>query len=100
MKLSIVSYLTICLIEECAEIIQRACKALRFGWYEKQPGQIFDNVDRLCMEYSDLQGVIQMLRERKIDIRSGPIHEHEKKVKVREFMKVSHELGIIDYDDK
>ena len=46
------------IIEEAAEVQQRATKALRFGLDEKQPGQNFDNAQRLAQEIGDLDAVI------------------------------------------
>lgn len=47
--------------EECAEIAQRASKALRFGLEESEPGQDKNNALRIVLEYIDLQTVIEML---------------------------------------
>lgn len=55
--------LLVCLIEECAEIIHRATKALRFGLAEVQSGQRFSNAERLAWECGDLLGVLDALRE-------------------------------------
>lgn len=48
------------LIEECAEVQQRATKLLRFGVTEVQPGQPYDNRDRLSHEVGDLMCVIRL----------------------------------------
>jgi len=53
----------ILLIEECAEVAQRATKCIRFGKHDIQEGQSFDNVERLVSEINDLQGVIRVLTE-------------------------------------
>jgi hypothetical protein len=45
------------LIEECAEVQQRATKALRFGLAEVQPGQPLNNAQRMAEEYGDLREV-------------------------------------------
>jgi hypothetical protein len=42
------------LIEECAEVQQRATKMLRFGCDEVQPGQALTNSERLAHEMGDL----------------------------------------------
>lgn len=42
------------LVEECAEVQQRATKAMRFGVGETQPGQPFSNAQRLAAEIGDL----------------------------------------------
>jgi NTP pyrophosphatase (non-canonical NTP hydrolase) len=49
------------LIEECAEVQQRATKLLRFGCDEVQPGQDKSNSTRLAEEIGDLECVINWL---------------------------------------
>lgn len=49
------------LIEEAAEVQQRATKALRFGMQETQPGQQMTNQTRLMMEIFHLQCAMEML---------------------------------------
>ena len=51
------------LIEECAEIQQRATKMLRFGVMEVQPGQDLSNRDRLSDEIGDLRAVLHLAEE-------------------------------------
>lgn len=48
------------LVEECAEVIQRATKALRFGLQEVQPGQVWTNDCRLAQEIGDLYATINL----------------------------------------
>lgn len=48
------------LIEECAEVRQRATKMLRFGRDEVQPGQDFTNADRLAKEIGDLVVMVEL----------------------------------------
>lgn len=48
------------LIEECAEVIQRATKMLRFGIEETQPGQEYTNRERLGHEVGDVSEMIDM----------------------------------------
>ena len=50
--------LLIILIEECAEVAQRATKMLRFGIDEIQPNQPHDNTQRLSVEVGDLLAVV------------------------------------------
>jgi hypothetical protein len=54
-------HLLACLVEECAEVSQRATKALRFGLLEVQPGQAFSNRHRLLVEMRDWLSVADML---------------------------------------
>jgi NTP pyrophosphatase (non-canonical NTP hydrolase) len=49
------------LMEECAEVTQRASKALRFGLAEVQPGQPDSNAERIADELGDLIGVVDRL---------------------------------------
>jgi len=55
--------LLVCLIEECAEVQQRATKALRFGVNEVQPGQALSNSERMSEELGDLLCVVTRLKE-------------------------------------
>ncbi len=48
------------LIEEAAEVQQRATKALRFGLAEIQPGQPYTNLERIEEELGDLVGVLDL----------------------------------------
>ena len=50
----------IILMEEAAEIQQRASKLIRFGPGEIQPGQPFTNVERLSWEVGDLMYMMQL----------------------------------------
>lgn len=84
-------HLLVILAEECAEVAQRASKALRFGMDEIEPGQKLTNRERLCGEISDLWAAASMLglegdRERVI----------AKKQKVEEFLGYSRVLGTLD----
>lgn len=67
------------LIEECAEIIQRATKMLRFGVNEVQPGQGFDNAARLSHEVGDMAKVLELAEDAGLvigsEIRKGMIHK-------------------------
>lgn len=51
------------LVEECAEVQQRATKALRFGIEEVQPGQPCTNAQRLAAEVGDLMEMVAILVE-------------------------------------
>lgn len=54
------------LIEECAEVQQRATKLLRFGATEIQSNQDLTNVERLSLEIGDLQFMILMAARLKL----------------------------------
>lgn len=49
------------LIEECAEVQQRATKLLRFGASEVQPGQEKTNSERLANEIGDMVHMVTLL---------------------------------------
>lgn len=49
------------LVEECAEVQQRATKALRFGIAEVQPGQPCTNAQRLAAEVGDMLEMVEIL---------------------------------------
>jgi hypothetical protein len=88
-------YLLSCLIEECAEVIQRATKAQRFGLSEIQPDQELDNQQRLEAEVSDLMGTLELLREEGIGL-IGPSEAIQAKMsKVRKFMDYSRQQGAL-----
>lgn len=54
-------HLLVILMEECAEVAQRASKAVRFGLAEIQPGQEKTNAQRLMDEVNDFIATYQML---------------------------------------
>jgi NTP pyrophosphatase (non-canonical NTP hydrolase) len=54
------------LIEECAEVAQRATKALRFGLKHAYQGDFRNAAERMAMEIGDLIEVIDRLAQQKI----------------------------------
>mgnify|MGYP000069449613 CR=1 FL=1 len=48
------------IIEEAAEVQQRATKMLRFGVREVQPGQPYNNAERLADEVGDFSAILEM----------------------------------------
>jgi hypothetical protein len=90
--------LLVILTEECAEVSQRASKALRFGLTDPagtEPGQPYTNKDRLLMEINDLHAVIDMLLGREKSYLS-PMLIQDKKEKVEKYLKLSKKLGLLD----
>lgn len=92
-------YLLICLMEEAAEVQQRASKALRFGLDEIQPGQELSNEQRLIGEMHDFAAVASMLAVEGIvkpDKEGGENASQAKRKKVEKFMRYSLDLGVLD----
>jgi hypothetical protein len=58
--------LLIILMEEAAEVQQRAAKALRFGLDEIQPGQELTNANRIEDEVGDFIAIYQKLAARDV----------------------------------
>ena len=73
------------LIEECAEVQQRATKMLRFGVTDIQPGQEFTNRFRLGLEVGDLTWMIKLIQDAKLvngmDILRGRDHKERQLAK-------------------
>jgi len=46
---------SICLIEECGELIQAIAKGERFGWYNHHPDRSFTNLYELQAEWKDVK---------------------------------------------
>lgn len=89
-------YLLSCLIEECAEVIQRATKAQRFGLNEIQPEQSLTNEARLRIEVADVFATVLLLADEGVNLE--PLDEmiRAKKIKVEKFMSYSRELGVLN----
>ncbi|WP_422923064.1 hypothetical protein [Singulisphaera sp. PoT] len=92
-------HLLVCLMEECAEIIElcsrisvRASKALRFGADEVQPEQDRTNAERLALELADLKAVAEMLIEAEVIPASAV---PAKRVKVEAFMEYARQCGAL-----
>lgn len=85
------------LAEECAEVAQRATKALRFGMDEAQPGQPYTNEQRLEEELCHLVAAWEMLQGCPIDIDGGNLRKliEYKKAKVEIYLAYSQECGTL-----
>lgn len=94
-----IQYLLTCLMEECNEVAQRASKAIRFGLTEVETK--LTNEKRIMDEICDLRGVISELQSHgyfKDLLIPGYVNERRnaKIEKLRQYMKYSRELGILD----
>ncbi len=80
------------LIEECMEVAQRATKMLRFGVREIQPGQRYNNAERLSEEMGDLRAIADRCHEEDLmnpfTIETARIAKHRK---LKKFMQTSKE---------
>lgn len=93
-------HLLIILAEECAEVAQRATKALRFGLDEVQPGQERTNAQRIMGEMNDLFTVVEMLqRDGKLPATPGPAERVAKVEKIEWFLNYSRQLGTFTPDE-
>ena len=89
-------HLLACLAEECAEVIQRATKAQRWGLGEIQPDQNRTNAERIVAELQDLHAIMEMLDdEGVIQMGIDRAAVETKKRKVEHFINYARELGIL-----
>jgi hypothetical protein len=101
-----IEHLMICLMEECAEVSQRASKSLRFGVNEIQPGQAETNAQRLAGEMVDLMTVYSMLVKDgvlpSLGILTGEsaAASRAKRDKVEKFLLYSAECGTLTPDEE
>jgi len=91
--MNLIEHVLECLNEECAEVIQAACKVNRFavkGAYPDGRG----NVEVLSIELDDVLGVVELLQELGLPITIGDRDRIEaKKRKLRQMMEVATERG-------
>jgi cell division protein FtsL len=89
-------YLLTKFIEECLETAQRATKILTFGADEVQPGQAFNNTERLNHEWNDLQATQELLAEEaEIELYRDVSLIIRKREKVEKFMEYSRQQGCL-----
>ena len=93
-----IEHLLVCLAEECAEVIQRATKANRFGLTEIEPGQDFTNAQRIVQELYEMKAVVHMLHEEGALVSNSSddaIAVTKKKEKVMRYMKYAEQCGTL-----
>lgn len=84
--------------EECAEVAQRATKALRFGLTDPkgtQEGEL-SNKKRLLQEYGDLMAVMKMLFSKELDYIPSTDYQKKKVDRIEKFLILSKEIGKLD----
>lgn len=92
MKISRKAYFLILIIEECAEIIHRTCKALRFGMDERWKPEDKTNRDLLEDELADLRAILELNRTENNIVSytaAAEIKVDRKKEKVAKYLKYS-----------
>lgn len=85
-----IEYLLTVVSEECAEVAQRASKAIRFGMTEIQPGQPEDNKRRIERELGDLMATAELL--------GLHVHDEDKAAKIEKlkgYMDYSRRIGTL-----
>lgn len=88
------------LAEECAEVIQRVSKQLRFGRDEVQPGQQQANHERLRDELLDVLVAIRQLERsgqiEPITVHQVSVHEVRKQPQIAAMLKLSKAQGRVE----
>ncbi len=88
------------LSEECAEVIQRVDKALRFGLDEKEPKQNLTNSERIIAEFHDILAVIEMLRDERClgrkTITKVLVAIKLKQRKIEKYLRYSNKCGTLN----
>jgi hypothetical protein len=85
------------LIEECAEVSQRATKIQRFGLLEVQPGQTLTNELRLIGEVNDLIAVLMKVFEvDDINKIISPTLIQDKIEKIKKYLDYSIQCGTLN----
>lgn len=97
-----IEHLLTILGEECAEVAQRASKAIRFGLTEVQDGQTETNAQRIVGEMLDLIAVAELLEEAgalpNLSVVAAREHYAQiemKKEKVRRWMAYARNVGTL-----
>ena len=89
-------YILTLIQEECAELSQRASKALRFGLYEVQSGQELDNWERLRGEFIDLWTCVCLLDHLLVNFDYDHDEVSTKISKIQKYMELSINRGILE----
>lgn len=84
--------------EECDEVSQRVSKSARFGLNEVQPGQNYDNAERIMHEFADLLGAMELLEDEGLIKYPSDFRAliDRKKSRFEKFLKISFQQGRLD----
>jgi hypothetical protein len=86
-------HLLLKLMEECAEVSQRASKLLQFGHSDVEPGHNVTNGRRFRNELNDLLTVIEMVEESRLSWPDSPedlaTHKRIKRDRIEHYFKYS-----------
>ena len=88
-------YLLTCLIEELSEVQQELCKILRFTEDDRWAEREFTNKEHADMEWSQVHGVLYLLKEEGFELKYNPFIADEKIVKLEKFYKHSVKLKVV-----
>lgn len=90
-------HLLLILSEECAEVMHRASKALRFGLEEVEPEQLHTNAQRIVDECNDVIAVMELCVSENV---LPHLYMQEKiaakKAKVEKFLEYSAQCGTLE----
>jgi hypothetical protein len=93
-----IDYLLVKLIEEAAEVQQRAAKALQYGLGEIQEGQEFSNAHRLSEELRDMNYITcRLVQEGLVAPLGGDrVAQDARKVKFEKWKGLARSLGRLE----
>jgi NTP pyrophosphatase (non-canonical NTP hydrolase) len=79
------------LIEECAEVTQRATKIIRYGYQSKHPTGDYDNKELLEQELGDLVGIIDLMATNgDISTDAVKVHRGAKLARLPKWLQLKH----------
>ncbi len=87
-------YLLICLAEELGEVQKEIHKCLRFGLNHKPSNESTTNFDRVLLEWSDVVGLLEALKEQNVHIESNSEQVDAKLVRTEKYYEISKKLGV------
>lgn len=88
-------YLLICLIEELGEVQKELCKVLRFTEDDEWPDREYTNKEHVDLEWSQVHGVLHLLKREGFELNYNPFIADEKIAKLEKFYKHSVKLKVV-----